>query len=107
MLSSEPDVCLPISLCCSIWRRAHGISYLVRTMPSVIGYGAALAISLGVFDYSGGSLKVMFRDPNIDEVERKEILRKNRRRPIEEAIENVGEGRGMFPNKFRSPMLYR
>ncbi|KAI5855245.1 hypothetical protein BZA05DRAFT_334115 [Tricharina praecox] len=67
-----------------------------RTMPSVIGYGAALAVTLGVFDYSGGSLKAMFRDPGIDEVERKEALRKSRRRPIEEAIEHIGEGRGIY-----------
>jgi len=75
-------------------------------MPSVLGYGAALAVTLGVFDYSGGSLKVMFRDPSVDEVERKENLRKNRRRPIEETLEQVGEGRGMFPASSDSPRLH-
>lgn len=34
------------------------------------------------------------RDPAVDEFDRKEYLRKNRRRPIEETIAEVGEGRG-------------
>ena len=32
--------------------------------------------------------------PGMDEYERKEYLRNNRRRPIEETIADVGEGRG-------------
>ncbi|KAF8541937.1 NADH-ubiquinone oxidoreductase 213 kDa subunit [Trichophaea hybrida] len=67
-----------------------------RTMPSVIGYGAGLALTLGVFDYTGGSLAGIFRDLNMDEVARKENLRKNRRRPFEEYIEDTGEGRGIY-----------
>ncbi|KAF8250153.1 hypothetical protein K440DRAFT_597600 [Wilcoxina mikolae CBS 423.85] len=67
-----------------------------RTMPSVIGYGAGLALTLGVFDYTGGSIAGIFRDPNMDEVARKENLRKNRRRPFEEYIEDTGEGRGIY-----------
>jgi hypothetical protein len=65
-------------------------------MPSVLGYGAGLALILGTFDYTGGSLAGVFRDPNMDEVARKENLRKNRRRPLEEYIEDTGEGRGML-----------
>lgn len=63
-------------------------------MPSVIGYGAGLAAILGTFDYSGGRLSGAPRDPNHDEYAWKDELRKNRRRPLEETIANVGEGRG-------------
>jgi len=49
---------------------------------------------MAAFDYSGGSLFGYARDPTIDEFDRKEALRKNRRRPISETIEELGEGRG-------------
>ena len=35
------------------------------------------------------------KDSSIDEYERKEQLRKNRRRPIQETLNELGEGRGM------------
>jgi len=63
-------------------------------MPHVLGYGAMLAVVLGAFDYTGGVLSGYSRDPNEDEYERKEKLRKNRRRPIQETIDELGEGRG-------------
>jgi len=66
-----------------------------RTMPSVVGYGAGLAVLLGAFDYSGGSLKGFFKGSNFDELDRKEQLRNNRRKPIQETIEELGEGRGI------------
>ena len=64
-------------------------------MPAVFGYSTALAVVLGTFDYTGGSLSGLFREPNEDEVARRESVRKNYRRPIEETIERLGEGRGM------------
>ena len=66
----------------------------VRTVPAVLGYGAGLAVLLGAFDYTGGVLTGYERDPSIDEYDRKQYLRKNRRRPIQETIEDLGEGRG-------------
>jgi hypothetical protein len=68
----------------------------VRTIPAVVGYGAGLAVVLGVFDYTGGSLTGLYKDVTMDEITRKELLRANRRRPIEETIANLGEGRGRF-----------
>jgi len=65
-----------------------------RSMPAIIGYGAGLAIVMSAFDYTGGSLFGYARDPTVDEYDRKEALRKNRRRPIQETIEELGEGRG-------------
>ncbi|MCJ1246542.1 hypothetical protein MMC30_003750 [Trapelia coarctata] len=67
-----------------------------RNLPAVLGYGAALAVLLGTFDYTGGVLTGYEKDPSIDEYERKEYLRKNRRRPIQETIEELGEGRGIY-----------
>lgn len=53
-----------------------------------------IAATLAVFNYTGGKLSGSLQDPTVDEVGRKEYLRKNRRRPIEETISELGEGRG-------------
>lgn len=63
------------------------------------------------FDITGGSFAG--KGPNerpdiIDEYERKEYLRKNRRRPLVETIADVGEGRGKLtsaPMPFYQPSL--
>jgi hypothetical protein len=57
--------------------------------------GALAAVILGAYDYTGGALTGYKKDPEMDEFERKELLRKNRRRPIQETISELGEGRGM------------
>ncbi|KAI9666196.1 MAG: hypothetical protein M1821_004131 [Bathelium mastoideum] len=71
------------------------IGLRVGTTPAFLGYGAALAVIAGAFDYTGGSLRGYTVDPDVDEVARKEFLRKNRRRPIEETLAAIGEGRGI------------
>lgn len=53
-----------------------------------------VAIIMGAYDYTGGTLSGFKKDNEIDDFERKEALRKNRRRPIEETISELGEGRG-------------
>lgn len=63
-------------------------------MPGVLGYGTALAAMLGAFSYTGGKLSGPAKDREVDEVARKMALRKNRRRPIEETVNELGEGRG-------------
>ncbi len=63
-------------------------------MAPTLGYASVVAVVMAVFNYTGGKLSGWDRDPNVDEYERKEQLRKNRRRPIEETIAEVGEGRG-------------
>lgn len=65
-----------------------------RTLPAFLGYGALLSVIMGVYDYTGGSLRGYEKDPNVDEVDRREFLRKNVRRPIWETIQELGEGRG-------------
>ena len=64
-------------------------------MPAILGFGAGLAVVEGVFDYCGGGLEGYEKDPREDEYERKQRLRKERRRPIEETLSQLGEGRGM------------
>ncbi|KAI1112893.1 hypothetical protein F5Y14DRAFT_419888 [Nemania sp. NC0429] len=67
------------------------------SVPRIFGFGAAFAVVMTVFDYSGGSLRgVRPEVEGMDEYERKEYLRKNRRRPIEETIADIGEGRGIY-----------
>lgn len=66
----------------------------VRTFPAVLGFGAGLAIVQGAFDYTGGKFSGYDKDPNVDEYERKEALRRTRRKPIQETLEELGEGRG-------------
>jgi len=49
-----------------------------------------------VFDYTGGQFSGYTKDPLVDEYEQKEDFRKNRRRPIQETLEQLGEGRGKY-----------
>jgi hypothetical protein len=69
------------------------------TTPSVLGFGALTAVVMGAYDYTGGALSGYKKDKEMDEFERKEYLRKNRRIPIEQTISELGEGRGMDTNE--------
>ena len=77
------------------------LSVTVRSFPAVVGWAAAGAVVFSTFDISGGTLMGPIKDPNVDEYERKEALRANKRRPIQETIDELGEGRGMS----RSPYV--
>lgn len=68
----------------------------VGTTPAVLGYSAGAAIIMGVFNFTGGRFTGFEKDPELDEFERKQQMRKNRRRPIEETIAELGEGRGIY-----------
>ncbi|KAI4858616.1 NADH-ubiquinone oxidoreductase 213 kDa subunit [Hypoxylon rubiginosum] len=65
-------------------------------MPQILGIGAAFSAIMSAFEFTGGTLRGKPRTeaPEIDEYDRKEYLRKNRRRPIAETISEIGEGRG-------------
>ncbi|KAL9101727.1 MAG: hypothetical protein Q9163_003049 [Psora crenata] len=65
----------------------------MRSFPATLGYGAGLAVLQGVFDYTGGKFTGYDRDPNVNEYERKELLRREKRRPIQETLNELGEGR--------------
>ncbi|KAK4890433.1 hypothetical protein LTR17_004763 [Elasticomyces elasticus] len=62
-----------------------------RSPPLIIGYGTGLAALLFAFSFTGGRLNGYERDPTVDEVSRKEYMRKNRRRPVEQTVNELGE----------------
>lgn len=61
----------------------------------MLGAGASVATVMAAYAYSSG-LRGYKQDEEEDEVERKEALKKLRRRPIQETIDQLGEGRGVF-----------
>lgn len=63
-------------------------------MPAVMGYGTLTAVVLAAFNFTGGKISGWDREAGVDEYDRKQMLRKNRRRPMEQTIEEIGEGRG-------------
>ncbi|KAH8668721.1 hypothetical protein BX600DRAFT_510790 [Xylariales sp. PMI_506] len=67
-------------------------------MPQILGWGAVAAVVQTAYEFTGSSLKGKKVESEFaDEFERKEHLRKNRRRPIEETVAELGEGRGIKP----------
>jgi hypothetical protein len=60
----------------------------------MIGAGAAFSTALTAFRYTSGFRGTMATDEDDEEVERREKLKKARRRPLSETIEELGEGRG-------------
>ncbi|KAB8236114.1 uncharacterized protein BDW43DRAFT_267505 [Aspergillus alliaceus] len=67
-----------------------------RTFPALLGYGAALATFMGAFEYTGGTLYGYKKNPEIDEFERREQLRKAYRTSGEQTLAELGEGRGLY-----------
>lgn len=66
-------------------------------MPQIVGWGAGISIVMSALQFTGGSIQGKGKNERpdvIDEYERKEYLRRNRRRPMIETIAEVGEGRG-------------
>ncbi|CAK7241361.1 MAG: hypothetical protein STHCBS139747_002822 [Sporothrix thermara] len=62
-------------------------------MPRIVGMGAFTATVLAAFDFTGGKLTGWANETEEDRFERKEYQRKNRRRPAEETISQLGDGR--------------
>lgn len=59
----------------------------------MLGAGAATSVALTAFRYTNG-LRGNSPETDEEEVERRENLKKFRRRPLSETIEQLGEGRG-------------
>ncbi|EWC48003.1 hypothetical protein DRE_02885 [Drechslerella stenobrocha 248] len=71
-------------------------------MPRVVGFGTGLAITLSIFEYTGNSLRgAQWREPEVDEFERKEKIRLLRHIPFEDTIAEIGEGRGVWGPGFK------
>jgi hypothetical protein len=66
-----------------------------RTTPAVVGMGALFAVVASAASYTGGIFESEHVSEDEDKMTMKEFIRRNRRRPIEETIAEVGEGRGM------------
>ena len=74
---------------------ANMLFTIARTMPSVVGYAILLSVGMGAFNLTGGMLQGFKKDNEMTDYERKEQLKKRARRPIQETINEIGEGRGM------------
>lgn len=77
------------------------IGFRFGTLPAVVGYSAITAIVLGAFELTGGLEGKKKKYAEMDEFERKEKLRANKRRPIQETINELGEGRGIYPRGYQ------
>jgi hypothetical protein len=60
----------------------------------MIGAGAAFSTALTAYRYTSGLRGTMAVEEDQEEVERRENIKKARRRPLSETIEQLGEGRG-------------
>ncbi|PLN84081.1 NADH-ubiquinone oxidoreductase [Aspergillus taichungensis] len=67
-----------------------------RSFPALLGYGAALAASMGAFEFTGGSLWGYNRATTEDEFDRRQQLRTAYRTSGEETVAQLGEGRGVY-----------
>ena len=70
-------------------------------MPFTLGAGAAFGTVMAAYRYTQGFTGYNDLEGYEDEVARKEALRKIRRRPIEETVEQLGEGRGKTGSRDR------
>lgn len=61
----------------------------VRRFPTMMAVGAAMGLSQGTFVVLGGRFDT-FKEEH-DEFERKEILRRTTRVPVEDTIKDLGE----------------
>lgn len=65
-------------------------------MPVVLGLGALVGSIQGTFHLMGGRLDSFYKEE--DEFERKEIIRRTTRVPVEQTVSELGEGRGEPPS---------
>ncbi|ORY12021.1 hypothetical protein BCR34DRAFT_311068 [Clohesyomyces aquaticus] len=73
------------------------LGLFARRLPIVFGAGASMSVVMAAFAYTKGfkGYKKGVATEE-DEVERKERLKRQRRRPIQEIIDELGEGRGVY-----------
>jgi len=67
-----------------------------RTMPSVLGSGVLLGVALAGAQYTGGAVFSQRSDPDEDKFAKREEVRRRFRRPVNELINEIGEGRGIY-----------
>ncbi|KAF7504168.1 hypothetical protein GJ744_002637 [Endocarpon pusillum] len=67
-----------------------------RQMSSVIGRGVLVAITLAAASYTGNSMLSETVDTDTDRFLSKSEIRNRFRRPVNELINEIGEGRGIY-----------
>lgn len=72
------------------------LTALGGSIPMVLGAGAGFGVAMAAFRFTEGLRGYNQKEDDEDEVARKEEMRKMRRRPIQETLEQLGEGRGTF-----------
>ncbi|KAF9731681.1 hypothetical protein PMIN06_007718 [Paraphaeosphaeria minitans] len=66
------------------------------SIPMVLGAGAGFGVVCAAFRFTNGLNGYAIKEDDEDEVARKEEMRKMRRRPLQETLEQLGEGRGIY-----------
>lgn len=66
--------------------------FTVKRTPIMFALGAFVGTAQGLFHVAGNRLNSFYKEE--DEFERKEIVRRTTRVPIEQTIAEIGEGRG-------------
>ncbi|KAF2707430.1 hypothetical protein K504DRAFT_535929 [Pleomassaria siparia CBS 279.74] len=67
-----------------------------RSIPFMLGMGTCTAAVMFGFRFTGGITSKKADNQDVDEVEEKEARKKAYRRPIQETIDQLGEGRGIY-----------
>lgn len=65
-------------------------------MSTILGTGVTAAILLSAAQYTGNSMFSDTSDPEKDRFQNKTETRNRFRRPVNELINEIGEGRGML-----------
>lgn len=68
---------------------------LGRNFPAVIGTGVFAGATLATVSYAGGQVYATGETPE-ERLSRKEEHRRRFRRPYQEMVNEIGEGRGMY-----------
>ncbi|TFB06697.1 hypothetical protein CCMA1212_000336 [Trichoderma ghanense] len=66
-----------------------------KRVPIVMALGAFVGTAQGLFHVAGGRLDSFYKEE--DEFERREIVRRTTRVPVELTVAEIGEGRGIRP----------
>ena len=90
----------PPSIPMDVERWLTRMSLSAGKLAPVLAMGAFTSTVLGVYDYTGGRMGG-WDETDEEAFERKMRIRTTRRRPIEETIAEIGEGRGAFIHLFQ------
>ncbi|KAJ4412734.1 hypothetical protein N0V91_000496 [Didymella pomorum] len=67
-----------------------------RSLPFMLGAGAVFGTGMAAFRYTAGLRGTTSGEVDEEEIERREAMKKMRRRPLSETLDQLGEGRGIY-----------